>query len=322
MDRPRLLRSAVAALVLGLGLALWPEVRHRAGMAAPAVGAAMAAAPVAQDVDSTSVERAETRGEPSEPLPPADARIAATFATLRQRADDGDAHAACRLAVDLLLCRNLPMAQAISAIPKSGDEDNEAAYARKGNLEAANWFAEAKLAEATARQRCADVTPGQIALGPAYLRQAARAGIGDAVFRYADGQAFDPMRMFGMLRDPLFDTWRREAPEIARQGVRDGNPAAVMLLYTAYSGDFSAFGGLIADDPVQAHAYRALWDRLHGRTPHVDPSLPGPQQQEADAIAERMHRQYFGGRVLSREESAALPFAMRPLGNAEPPSCE
>ena len=247
----------------------------------------------------------------SDALPPQDAPVAQVFDALKQRADAGDAHAACRLAVDLLRCRDLPMLQAVAASPAEGGHDKEADFAQRGNLAAANFFAEAKPGALEARQQCEGVSKAQAALAARYLRQAARAGIADAIVPYVDGKAFDPLAMFGMLRDPQFDAWRREAPELAMQALREGEPKAVSLLYGAYSGDHSLFAGLVRDDPVQARAFRILLETLQGAPHRRDDALAPAQQEAAEALADRMYRDDFHARPLSGDRRAALDAAIQ-----------
>ena len=85
---------------------------------------------------------------------------------------------------------------------------------------------------------------------------------------------------------------------MALRALRQGNRDAAQLLWLAYSGDYSLFGGLVADDAVQSQAYRVLLDRLYGRTTRPSVALSAQQEQEAEATGERMHRQYFDGRIF------------------------
>ena len=320
MDASRIRRAVVVACILCLGAWLFRTFElHRPGSATTTgvITAALAAPAVATTVPTSSGHTASA----SEPLPPADAPAAKVFDGLKQRADAGDAHAACRLAIELLRCRNLPLMQMVAGSSDAGGDDNEAAFARKGNLAAANFFAQAKLDVIAAWQRCKDVPPAQTALAAFYLRQSARAGIADAIVRYVDGQAFDPRAMFGVLQDPSFDAWRREAPALALRALHQGDPAAVVLLYSAYSSDGALFAGLVRDDPVQARAYRVLLQRLHNRPSHADASLTPPQQEAADALAARMYHEDFHDRALPDSEIESAETATRNLLAMETPDC-
>ena len=305
MDASRIRRMLILICIICIGAWLLRTVTTHA-VAKPSAGSAAIVASHAGDPVPTTVPTSSTRpARASEPLPLADAPVAQIYGGLKQRADAGDAHAACRLAIELIRCRNLPLMEAVTDMPAGGG-DNEDAAARNGKLAEANFFADAKLGVIQARRNCRDVSRGQIALAPAYLHQAARAGLGDAIVRYADGQAFDPRAMFGVLHDPLLDAWRREAPTLVLQALRQGNPSAVFLLYSAYSGDSSLFGGLIPDDPVQARAYRILVERLLSRTSRPDSSLTPEQEAAADVFAARMYHEDFHDNPLSAGQIASL----------------
>lgn len=318
MDAKRIGRVVVVGCFLLLAAWLVRDLYVHAPAKAAATGAAEEATRTAGDTSTRFVPAAS-----NEPLPPEDAPLAQVFDTLKQRADAGDAHAACRLAVKLLQCRNLPTLQALAGgATEEGGHDNEADYSREGNLAAANFFAEAKLRLLEAQERCKDISKEQNAFAARYLHQAARAGISDAIVRYADGQAFDPMAMFGMLRDPAFDAWRREAPELAMQALRQGNPKAAFLLYGAYSSDHSLFAGLVRDDPVQARAFRLLLETLKGAPHRRDDSLAPAQQEAAEALADRMYRDDFHGRPLSDDQRAAFDAAMQSAFSAGTDACQ
>jgi len=321
MEASRIRHVAVALCVAALGAWLFHDIGTHASTP-PAAHIAVIASPQPRTAaPATGPASAGHVVLANDPLPPADAHVAQVFDGLKQRADAGDAHAACRLAIELLRCRNLPLMQMVVGGSDRGSNDNEAAFARNGNLAAANWFAQAKLDVIAARQRCKNVSPGQTALAAFYLRQSARAGIGDAIVRYVDGQGFDAQAMFGVLQDPSFDAWRREAPALALRALQQGNPAAVVLLYSAYSGDGALFAGLVRDDPVQARTYRVLMERLHNRPPSPDASLTPEQQEAADGLAARLYHDDFHDRPLPDSEIESPETATRNLLAIDAPDC-
>lgn len=233
---------------------------------------------------------------PSVPLPPADARVTDVFAELQHRADHGDAQAACRLAVSLLDC------SALSVWPQPAEQDEqEQVLEREHGAAAANFAAQQRLGMIAARQRCAGITDAQKALAPNYLRQAARAGVNEALVRYADGGSFPQDGPFRTLRDPAFDLWRREAPAMMQRALQQGEPAAVPILYMAYTSDASFFVGLVPDDRIRGAAFRLLMSRLSGRTPTPPPELTADEFRLASEDAARMHREHFGGEVMSAD---------------------
>jgi len=154
MDASRIRRMLILICIICIGAWLLRTVTTHA-VAKPSAGSAAIVASHAGDPVPTTVPTSSTRpARASEPLPLADAPVAQIFGGLKQRADAGDAHAACRLAVELIRCRDLPMMEAVAGVPSTNGEDSEAALARKGNLAAANFFAQRKLDVLEARQRC------------------------------------------------------------------------------------------------------------------------------------------------------------------------
>lgn len=321
MEASRIRHVVIALCLIGLGAWLFHALGSHATTRQAARSTMTASPQSGTGAPATVPASAGHAALADEPLPSADAPVLQVLDALKQRADAGDAHAACRLAIELLRCRNLPLMQMVAGSSDAGGDDSEAAFARKGNLAAANFFAQAKLGVIEARQRCKDVSPGQTALAAAYLRQSARAGIGDAMVRYVDGQGFDPRAMFGVLQDPSFDAWRREAPALALRALRQGNPAMVPVLYVAYSSDGPLFGGLVKDDPVQARAYRVLLERLHNRVPRPDASLTPEQQQAADTLAATMYHDDFHDRPLPDSEIESAETATRNLLAMDTPDC-
>ena len=238
-------------------------------------------------------------------LPPADARVPAVFAELQQRADQGDAHAACRLAVSLLDCR------ALDSWPQPVDPDEEERMLERAHgAAAANFAAQLRLGMIAARQRCAGVTDAQKALAPHYLRQAARAGVNEALVRYADGATFPQDGPFRVLRDPAFDLWRSEAPAMMQRALHQGEPAAVAILWMAYTSDTSFFTGLVPDDRVRGAAFRLLMSRLSGKGSRPLENLTSDEIRRAREEAARMHRDFFGNEVIAADGS--LQAALRP----------
>jgi len=129
-------------------------------------------------------------------------------------------------------------------------------------------------------------------------------GVAEALVRYADGQGFpETESMFGMLQDPDFEQWKREAPASLERALRQSDPAAVAMLYLAYSDDNAMLTGLIRNDPALASRYRLLMARLRGKPESVLKGLTAAQLVESRAAAARMHQEYFDNAVLGPEVS-------------------
>lgn len=253
------------------------------------------------------------------PLPALDVPVAAMFGELKQRADGGNALAACRLAVELIQCGQVTQSAGTEAMQNAATAERD--LAKAGMATAANRVAAMQLRQLESEKRCAGISESQSKLAGTYLAQAARAGIDEAMIRYADGQGFGTENsMFGMLRDPGLDQWRRDAPRFLRKALENGEPSAAVILMSAYSDDNSLIGGLIADDPVQFYSYRALIDLLRGKPPSPRTDLTPAQTAEALARSARMHADYFNNAILSEPGALQSPMtSARPRQEGAPP---
>ncbi len=343
--------SAIAALLLvAAGGWWWLHGRMPSDVSTKSKGIEVrrigAARPTTLASNSTPAEvAAKTAVGPSLALPPDNAPLAEVFDELKARADAGDAHAACRLAVDLLDCGAV---DATAQGQLDGLRTREATSEHKGNLTEANGYAEMQAQVVAAQQRCARIGQDQIALAGNYLRAAAKAGVPEAMLRYADGQGFGRALGLAALRDPNFDTWRREAPEMMRASLAAGRPGAAMVLADAYRTDTQAyFSALVPNDATQARAYSVLFLRLMGkdapagaatvapetlaqmRAAGIDTSAMDPTPDElrqAEAQADQMYRDYFGGRPLTDKRSMSRWLVVGPrttlaTDTSAPPRC-
>lgn len=237
---------------------------------------------------------------PSEPLPPRDAPITDVAPLLQSRADAGDHKAACRLGIELLRCHLLLKVHQGSVADWM--QELELSQEAKGRPEDANRVAGLNLGYLEQSRLCASLPEGLVAQGPRYLRAAALAGEPEAMLRYADGQSLDTQGGFGFVRTPEFDQWRAEATAVLHAALAAGRPEAVELLRQAYAGDEGWVQGLVANDPMRAHAYFLLQGRLFN-SPTATP-LPPPQGlgadhvRQAEELAASMHERHFQGRRL------------------------
>ena len=244
------------------------------------------------------------------PLPPADVPVVSLFNAMKVRADQGDALASCRLAVELIQCRDTRRMESQGAMGNLQSSESE--FSEAGNQDAADGMANFQLKLLGAREHCSGLTDGQLSLAGGYLRQAAQAGIAEALVRYADGQGFPQAgSFFGMLQDPEFEQWRREAPASVERALRQGDPAAAFMLYLAYSDDNARLTGLIKDDPVRAARYRLLMARLRGKPASVPKGLTATQLLESERAAAWMHQEYFDGAVLAPDISFTASLGSR-----------
>lgn len=160
---------------------------------------------------------------PTTPLPP--------VAALLNRANAGDARAACQLAAELHQCRE--QATLARGQPKSAPP---------------------------ATQRCAQLLERHLDQHFAWLRQAAFAGEPEAMLRYALGEAFGmPGDSYAFLRSADFDTWRREAPAMLQALFEAGYPEVLVhLVISSRPLMGGQLGNLLPPDPVRERAYLEL----------------------------------------------------------------
>ena len=258
------------------------------------------------------------------PLPPVDRPVAAIFDELKKRADQGDALASCRLAVELLECRQVEQLAQSGYLQNSESAEN--ALADAGMSAHADSMAAMQMKHLESVNRCAGINESQRKLAGQLLAQAAEAGVGEAMIRYAEGQVLDTRNSaFGMFQDKAFDEWRRDAPRFLHKALQGGEPSAVLILMTAYSDDNSLIGGLIPDDPIQAHTYRLLRERLRGKSEAMKTDLPPSQVALAQADSARLHAEYFNNAILTAPDAFQSPMTpawARPDGAAPPRPCE
>lgn len=244
------------------------------------------------------------------PLPPKDEPLAQILGSLQQRADRGDRKAACRLAMELLRCDEVAWWAELEA---NTGRDYETEYLKAGNAADAGAAA-AAAGKAWQLERlldCRAVPEGLTARGAHYLVQAARAGEPEAMLRYANGQ-FWRSDGRGMLSDPGFDAWRREAPGMLQRAFESGYPDAAFYMATARISDFGFLASLIEDDPEQALAAWYLHARLFGENgPLRHLGQDAATQQRARELAAQWHRTYFNDRTYRRPLMEAAYF-MRP----------
>lgn len=258
------------------------------------------------------------------PLPSLDMPVAAMFDDLQRRADRGDARASCRLAVELINCNQLESLAQMGYMQNS--ESAEKALTESGLLMAANSVATQQIRQLESAKRCDGISENQRELAGNYLLQAASAGIPEAMIRYAEGQSVtNGNSMFDLLQDTGFDQWRSNAVGLLEKALEHGEPAAVFVLYVAYSDNNSPIGGLIADDPVKAYSYRLLMNRLRGKRDTPPSKLSSRQIEEAVQNATRMHTEYFHNRILRESDafdSLLTPTWARPEGTEPRRPCE
>lgn len=300
--------AVIAAVALGLlGLGAW--LREPAATPAERVDQAGQAQAAPTEIAPDESPRYKPGKTSPESLPPQGTPINLIVGALQTRADAGDSRAACRLGIELVRCQQLEQAKSIQWADGLPPDES---LARRGQLDAADRFAEIEIRKIRLGQHCDAVDPALVARATHYLRSAARAGEPEAMLRYATGAHHGTVGQMGFIRDPDFEIWRREAPGMLLRAAQAGRVDAVAQLRMGYGSDSAPYAALIPDDPVQARAWDMVLARLEGRDrperENEDPAL----ERQAKALARQWHQRYFKGAVPSTG-SGPSPTSLWPL---------
>lgn len=208
---------------------------------------ATATARVPSAVEATAVR--ESR------LPPPNARLVDTYGALRQMAQAGNPHAACRLGYELNRCRNLQITEAITKsylaryekAKQEGHErpgEEEMALARKREYE-------------NAERACAEFPPEETQNAWQYALEAAQTGNGPAIMNFVG------LKMGLDQRNPAntAEGWlafKQLGPGLLQDALNKGMPEAYEYAAGLYAWQ-NAPEQLLPFDPVRALAiYKAL----------------------------------------------------------------
>jgi hypothetical protein len=231
------MRSALAllAVLLAASIGFWAGVRHGAREAlvlqsssAPAAAgrAQLRAAPA-----STPSRTAPPALVPAfAPLPPLNTPVAQIVDDLERQARAGDMRAACRVAFELQRCHDLRALQSsISTFRDLAERPGVGAeLARRYNAMAERD--QVRFLEG--QRRCEGVTTARAQDAWRYLLQAARAGHGPSMARFASRRAFSDADPVAAL-DGLI-AFRNEGPAFLARAAEAGYPEAYEQLAFAY----------------------------------------------------------------------------------------
>jgi hypothetical protein len=214
---------------------------------------------------------------PAAPLPARDLPLTSYYDELAQRAKDGDAGAARRLADDLYECatreRQLDMAERLldgaqrgrgrgrggrGPMTAEAGADGDENFADR-RLNAAERFVENAIA---AEKRCEGVTPETLSKSADWIRQAALSGDLEAKLCYA----IAPNEWNRDVLSPQWvdwaERWNGESPALVRQAFEGGLPEAAAVLSNMYSAwqprEARPWSERLGDDPYWAYAYAVV----------------------------------------------------------------
>lgn len=227
-------------------------------------------------------------GAPQMPLPDEGTPLRLVFDGLKQRANDGDARAACRLAAELEQCERVRtelaqfddlLAGQQRMLARQDDPKQRARmredFAREGGSRGQQLLQESEQCD------------GAPALAPAaradLWRQAALGGSLPALTQYAVGNAFRTRDTLQLL--PQLQVYRNEAESLAMQAAQRGSLKATLALAGAYSPRRDAGHRTYLAQVVTPDASKSL--ALYLRAQQDFAQVEGPLQAFRTAMFER-----------------------------------
>jgi hypothetical protein len=241
---------------------------------------------------------------PELPLPPINTPVASTLQDLKKQAAAGNSQAACRLAFELQRCHDIPQMQRgaasfanLATQPGMGPE----------LVKRYSGIAERDQARVLELQRlCHGVSREEIGDAWRYLLQAARAGHGPSMARYASRRALwdeDPIRVL----DGLV-AYRAEGPGFLEGAARMGYPEAYeQLAFALVNGP--SIGLDIPVDRVKGIAYYLALMRT---------ATPEETARLQRTVEYAMQKENLSQQDLGRARTLAEPLA-GPLLRRNPP---
>lgn len=324
---PALLALVVAVVLLLPQSAPTPEVM-RLAVAQPDEGFVVSEHSAIVESNATPVtamrvvqlaDAPETAYSPAEwpALPDLETPVRSLFDTLKTRAEQGDAGAACRLVMELDQCRELEDMRLTIERGKADQIIGQLAMIR--SLEERAQRARFLL------NRCSGLSDEHYRAAYDMTKRAAIAGHRASLSRYLSGGVFS--QNLGLSIDFL-DDYRTEAPRILEASVQRGSLQALSMLANSPAGADIAIPDAVRDNPIEAASLKLLWQRVmrdmqnqsnSASQPPLDESLSrlsDVEQSAAKALAESRYKAWF---VDSGGLESLRDFARRPISLHQQP---
>ncbi|MET0230257.1 MAG: hypothetical protein ABW186_04925 [Rhodanobacteraceae bacterium] len=247
-------------------------------------------APVESAAQATS--RAESVATGARKLSSETADLAARYAALAQRAEDGDRESARTLAQDLARCMQQPELERRLAYQQNWVDRHMTNLPAERQASARRRLDKVREDLASARTLCAGVSREQVRSRSYWLYKAAIAGDSASALSFGTG-AFIYDDMLGQLEQIPF--WRDHARDALERALAGGEKGALIALARAYDPARGDKAGELAfaSSAVDAYAfYTALslvpgWERsvAEDAIARLDPQLTEAERNEALAKA-------------------------------------
>lgn len=202
---------------------------------------------------------------PVPPLPPHDVPLAQVRDELEQRARSGDRRAACRLAVDLIRCQELPTVRAASSAMERSLARDDVARDEPNVGFRIDFLARTQNRLEALEPLCAGIAALDAAQGFDWLLRAAELGHAPSMAEFARRPAV-PFQAYLSELDRL-RVYRERAPEMAMRAIAAGDVSLLPELASAHLDNpghmaSSPLSQLVQRDNATAYAYYALMQRF------------------------------------------------------------
>lgn len=326
MKRLLLILPILIALVVGVVLLLplstpTPEAM-RTAVAEPDAGAVVLdhsailesnAVPATAMRVVTLADAPETAYSPAQwpALPDLETPVLSLFDTLKARAEQGDAGAACRLVMELDQCRELEDMRLTIERGKADQIIGQLAMIR--SLEERAQRARFLL------NRCSGLADVHYRAAYDMTKRAAIAGHRASLARYLSGGVFS--QNLGLSIDFL-DDYRTEAPRILEASVQRGSLHALSMLANSPAGADIAIPDAVRNNPIESASLKLLWQQVMQDMQNQSDSARQPPNEEslsllsdvdqatAKALAESRYKAWF---VDSGGLASLRDFVRRPI---------
>lgn len=298
----RALLLALVAVAIGAGVVLLRGARSTTVTAGDTPVAA-----ASPDDRGTSLDRRRHADPPAVELamasiavPPRHTPVDVVVSELLPYAEAGHPQAQCRLAAEMLACREIAHHYVDERLyPGSGRRESTAPPGDE--TEARQRDRVARIRELHAR--CEALPASVRNRGDEWLIAAARGGNVEATLRYIEGDHLWTRGSHDFLAHPDFDAWRRDAPVMLESLLRQGVPEAVHLALFGAASDVGLGAALLPDDLDRQYLMTALLGRLRGFGEDTAPGiLDAATRAPINAEAARRHAQWFDNRVYTDDE--------------------
>lgn len=300
--------GAAAIILLGGMIAYWVGMRENPSSATATDGSFH----VAPDFRPLAIEKSSERPR----LPALELPLQSTIATLIERADQGDAEAACRLALEYQKCDEVErQLMSVDDLSRGGDVENVVATVWMGS-DSSSFY--------SGVERCAGVQPPAPGRVAELLRRSASNGNPAAMRAYATGAGFS----YDSLLEEVDElrTYKVLGPQVARSAIQGGDGTVLLSLAAAYQPETHLFAKPLLAQAVsidvvealvlfevarselttQARTEGSMWDHVNRQMANLEARASSEQKVESTRRANAIRASVRGPMRMPSDNKAAL----------------